>query len=130
MNHALCNRTSYEKSTSVLSQVLANIWPVIKVLHAWLGPNATVEIKSNQNVFVCEKEVQTKEKFWSFYLLLQGLWKKSETDIQRWKIPPWSISPRWIPPDQITPNLTLTLNQVGILWGEIDQGRISGHPSK
>ena len=42
------------------------------------------------------------------------------------KIPPWSISPPWIPPDKIPPNLNLTQNlsltQVGIDQGELTRG--------
>ena len=49
------------------------------------------------------------------------------------KIPPWSISSWWIPLDQIPPNLTLTqtltLNQVGIHRGGIDEGGIFRTPA-
>ena len=47
------------------------------------------------------------------------------------KIPPWSIFPRWIPPDKIPPSLNLTQNltltQVGIDHGELTRGGFSGH---
>ena len=42
------------------------------------------------------------------------------------KMPPWSVPPRWISPDQIPPNLTLTetltLTQVRIHRGELTRG--------